>query len=675
MKFLANQKLATRISIITTAITFIGMLILWFIVSGRVASMVKNNITNQMTDAVESRAAIINSYVSSAEEYMTAFALSSEVRDVLMHPEDPALLKRAQSYTEEFASVKGIFEGLYIGAPSTYVLTHTSPNAIGITTRTGESLEEFRRTILASPQLTNLGIMRSPGSGSMVLSMYYPLFEDQECIGFVGAAVYASHLMDELLNLNIEGLPHSEYVFLNVEDGAYLYHREEALLNTQTTDAGYQEIIRRIKADGSTQAGVYSYKSELGADKLVVYKYLKDRNWVFMVCDDAAEVYGEVTAVRVAIGILCAVVAAAIIIATLLILHREGRELMAMEQAISRLGNLELSADRELESFYGRTDEIGMIANTIHHVCDCLRKTIEDIGRILGEMAGGNIAVDVAQNEAYYIGDFRVLAQSLKSIREHLTRVMRDIAQIAKQVDRDADRVSAGAQALSQGSMQQKLSIDGLAGNITDMTAQIQTSAARCNSASELVDKVTGYASEADTKMEQLIAATRNIDQSSSQIGSIIKTIEDIAFQTNILALNAAVEASRAGDAGKGFSAVSDEVRSLASKSSDAAKSTGTLIGRSIQDVKTGAESTGIAISAVQVINECIQSLKALMDEIAHASAQQSDMIISVENRIKEVSRVVEANASAADESAAISGELTNQAKTLNRLISQFRIQ
>ena len=255
MKFLSNQKLATRISIITTAITFTGMLLLWFIVSSRVASMVKSNITNQMIDAVESRAAIINSYVSSAEEYMTAFALGSEVRDVLKHPEDPALLKKAQSYTEEFAAVKGIFEGLYIGTPSTYVLTHTSKNAVGITTRTGESLEEFSRTILAGPQLTNLGIMRSPGSGSMVLSMYHPLFEEQECIGFVGAAVYASHLMDELLNLNIEGLPHSEYVFLNVEDGQYLYHRQEALLNTQTTDAGYQEIIRRIKADGSTQAG------------------------------------------------------------------------------------------------------------------------------------------------------------------------------------------------------------------------------------------------------------------------------------------------------------------------------------------------------------------------------------------------------------------------------------
>ena len=194
-----------------------------------------------------------------------------------------------------------------------------------------------------------------------------------------------------------------------------------------------------------------------------------------------------------------------------------------------------------------------MIAQTIHHVCDCLRKTIDDIGRILGEMADGNIAVDVER--------------------------------------------------------------------------------------------------------------------------SIVKTIEDIAFQTNILALNASVEAARAREAGRGFAVVSGEVRSLASKSSQAAQNTGVLISRSTQDVKSGTESTGDAISAMQVISECVQSIKALMDEIASASVQQSEMIVSVENRIKEVSRVTETNSSAAEKSAEVSNELSGQAKTLNRLIGQFRIR
>lgn len=675
MKFLTNRKLATRIGIISTVIIFVGMLLLWRIVSDNVAAMVEGNITNQMTDAVESRASIINDYVASAEEYMTAFALGSQVREVLENPKDPEAIQRAQEYTEAFAEIKGTFEGLYIATPATYVLTHTSSGAIGMTTRTGESLDEFRKTILAQPRLTNLGIMKSPGTGSMILSMYYPIFEGEECIGYVGAGVYASRLMDVLLGLNIEGLPHSEYVFLNVETGTYLYHSDEALLNTQTTDSGYLEILQRIKNDRNTQTGVCIYEDENGDSQLVVYKYLEDRDWVFMVRDNAAEVYAKVDVVRNTVGLLCAAVAVVIILVTLLILYREGRELITMERAIRRLGNLELSADKELEAFYDRKDEIGMIAQTVHHVCDCLRKTIDDVGRILGEMADGNIAVDVSENEALYIGDFRILAQDLKSIRTHLTEVMCDITKIANQVEQGANQVSAGARTLSQGAMEQKDSIDGLVSNITDITEQIQSSAVRCGDASDLVDRAAGYASEADTKMEQLKIATKNIDESSMQIKSIIKTIEDISFQTNILALNASVEAARAGSAGKGFSVVADEVRNLASKSAEAVGNTGALIGRSIEDVKTGTESTNHVVSAMQIISQCIQSIKTLMDEIALASVQQSEMITSVEKRVKEVSMVTQSNSDAAEKSAAISNQLSEQSKTLNRLIGQFRIR
>ena len=674
MRFVGKKNLAGRIGMITTVITLVGMTLLWLVVSTNAASMVKNDITNQMTDAVESRAAIINEYVLSAEEYMTAFALSSEVKDLLASPEDPALLERAQKYTEDFAAVKGIFEGLYIATPGTHVLTHPSQSAIGMTTRSGDSLQSFQDTILSVQELTNLGIMKSPGTGSMILSMYYPIFENQQCIGYVGAGVYASRLMDSLLDLDIKGLPGSEYVFLNVDTGVYLYHENDELLNTETTDVGYREIIRRIKADGGTQAGTYSYQDENGVRQLAVYKYLRDRGWVFMVRDNSAEVYASVSTVRFLVGILCAAMAVAIILVTLLILRREGQDLMTVERAIARLGDLNLSADEDLEPFYRRSDEIGMIAQTTHQVCTCLRKTIDDVGRILGEMANGNLSVDVTTNESYYIGDFRAMYASLQSIHANLVHIIRDISQVAGQVDISAERVSSGAQALAQGTTEQSASVDGLMANVSAITEQIQTSTVRCENASELVAQATGYTAAADTKMEQLTAATRNIDQSSAQIGTIIKTIEDIAFQTNILALNAAVEAVRAGNAGKGFSVVADEVRNLAAKSAEAAQNTGVLINRSIQSAKSGTESTDQAVSAVQDINGCIQSIRTQMEEIAAASVQQSAMIFLVENGIKEISTVVRDNSATAERSASVSRELSQQARALNSLISRFRI-
>lgn len=674
MHFMENKKLATQIGILTTLVTLIGMVLLWLFVSTNAASVVKKDITNQMTDAVEARASIIDEYVLSAEEYMTAFSLSSEVHDLLLAPDNPEILAKAQKYTEAFASVKGVFEGLYIATPNTYVLAHTSQGAIGMTTRSGDSLKTFQDTILAQPELTNLGIMKSPGTGSMILSMYYPIFEGQKCIGYVGAGVYASHLMDSLLHLDITGLPDSEYVFLNVDTGVYLYHKDDELLNTKTTDPGYLEIIKRIQADNSTQANTYSYKDENGVNQLVVYKYLKDRGWVFMVRDNATEVFSSVTNVRILVGVLCAAMAAAVILFTLLFLRRVGRELMVVECAIGRLGDLNLSADQELEPFYGRSDEIGMIAQTTHRVCGCLRKTIDDVGRILDEMARGNFAVDITENESYYIGDFKALSASLQSIHANLVNVIYNISQVASQVDASAGLVFSGAQALAQGTAEQSVSVDGLMTNVTSITGRIQTSTMRCGSASKLVAKATSFAVEADARMEQLTTATQNIEQSAAQIGTIIKTIEDIAFQTNILALNAAVEAARAGVAGKGFSVVADEVRTLAAKSAEAAQNTNNLISHSIESVKTGTESTGLAVSAMQDINSCIQSIKTLMDEIANASIQQSEMILLVESGIKEISSVVQDNSSAAEKSAAVSKELSQQARTLNKLISNFQI-
>ncbi len=381
------------------------------------------------------------------------------------------------------------------------------------------------------------------------------------------------------------------------------------------------------------------------------------------------------TSIRIIVGVLCAIVAVIIVLITLLVLHREGRELMVVEGAIRRLGDLNLAADENLEAFHGREDEIGKIANTASQVCSCLREAIDDAGRILEEMANGRLNVDLEKNESLYIGDFRVLWESLHSIRDNLARVIRDISQVAGQVNTSAGQVSGGAQALSQGAAEQAASINELVENVAAITAQIQTSSMRCESASQQVDKATGYAAEADIKMEQLMKATKNIEESSAHIVTVIKTIDDIAFQTNILALNASVEAARAGTAGKGFSVVADEVRNLASKSSEAAQNTSGLVNRSIQDVKNGAESTDSAVSAMQVIHSCVQYIKGLMDEIASASVQQSEMIDLVESGIKDISQVVQENASAAEESAVVSQELSGQARTLNQLISRFRVE
>ena len=175
--------------------------------------------------------------------------------------------------------------------------------------------------------------------------------------------------------------------------------------------------------------------------------------------------------------------------------------------------------------------------------------------------------------------------------------------------------------------------------------------------------------------MTQLTAAMDNVALSSSEIEKIIKTIEDIASQTNILALNAAVEAARAGTSGKGFAVVADEVRNLAAKSADAAKNTADLINRSILDVHSGTNATAQVADIMRTIDQCTSSIREKVFEIAAASTQQSNMISDLNVGIEEISQVVQANSAAVGQSVDTSRELSGQAKKLNDLIGQFHIR
>lgn len=673
MKFLKKQKLAARISFMTSVITIAGLLLLWSIVAYNASTTVKTNVTNQMMDAVRSRAAIINNYVASAEEHMSAFALSREVQDLLRDPENPELQSRAQQYTEDFAAVKGIFEGLYIASPETCVLTHTSKDAVGMVTRPGDSLAPFQESILAEPKLTNLGIMKSPGTGAMILSMYYPIFEEQKCIGYVGAGVFASTLMDSLLELNIHGLPNTEYVFINAETGVYLYHEKEELLNTETTDPGYQEIMQRIRSSKTTEPGIYTYRDENGTKQLVVYQYLADRNWIFMVRDNTREVYHAVADIRLKVGFICAAVTMLIILFLIGMMKRVGQSLDTVDSAIGRLGRLELEADHELSSLYDRSDEIGSIARTTHALCERLRLTIDDIGRILGEMADGNIAVDVTSGESYYIGDFHVLAKSLKTIRTKLLQLTRNIVQVSNRVTDEADEVSQNAEGLMQGILTQEASVIRLTENADNIVVQIRSNTDNCSVAQNLADQAALRTAEANQKMARMTSAMDNIAHSSAEIEKITFVIEDIAFQTNLLALNAAIEAARAGDSGKGFAVVADRVQELAAKSAEAAKDTANLINRSIKDIHAGMEATAQAADIMRIIGECTESIKEQMHGIADASTRQSDMITSVGKEIEEISHVVQNNSSAVNQSAGTLQSLSEQAKELNQLVGQFQ--
>ncbi len=673
-KWYRNLSLTLKTGLMVTISAVVGIALIMVQVFYTSHRIFTEDTVNKMYDAVDSREKIIENYISSVEEYMRGFAEGQEVKEVLLSPDDPQCLERIHDYVKRYAAVKGNFEGLYVCDTDTTVISHTLESTIGVTLRTGDDREAFKKEILIEGKMSNRGIMISPATGELIISMYYPVFENGTCLGYVGGAVYADEFMNDVTQMKLHGLNDAEYVFINAANNVYLYNEDETLFNTETTDEGYLEIIGRVTSLDTENIGSLDYKDANGHNSIVVYKYLPDRNWVFMVKAAKSDVFGSYYELLRMVITIAVIALAIIILVTVLNLRRTGKELRKIELAVERLSRFELDCAEGLTEFDGRYDECGNIANAVRNACMFLKQSMGDTSRILTEMSEGNLTVDVHMHDEYYIGDFSFLAEVLDKINLNFNSVMSDIARSAEQVETGSEQVSSGAQSLSESSAEQSAAIDGLAENVSSIEEQVKNNAAECDSAQELMEKTFTQMSDAAGKMNELAGAMDRINMSSNQIDSIIKTIEDIAFQTNILALNAAVEAARAGEAGKGFAVVADEVRNLAAKSSDAVGDTAKLIEESRTAVSDGAKITEEAEISINALGDYSRQLKDIINEVAASGERQIGMVQDINNEIERITAVVQTNSATAQQSAAASKELAELSGRLSELIGQFKI-
>lgn len=322
---------------------------------------------------------------------------------------------------------------------------------------------------------------------------------------------------------------------------------------------------------------------------------------------------------------------------------------------------------------YSSGDELGVLADKVQETVSRVKDIIVDIVTICNAFGGGDLTVK-SQCKDKYIGDYKNIVQGLYYVKETLTKALVKIEESAEQVYSSSSEVSNAAQALSQGATEQASSIEELSATITQISDQINENARNAIKANEVSSNAGRELSNSNSKMSNMINAMGDISAKSDEISKIIKTIDDIAFQTNILALNAAVEAARAGSAGKGFAVVADEVRSLAGKSAEAAKSTAALIEETISAVQNGTTIVDETAQSLQsVMNEAQDSIE-LVSQIATASNEQADAVSQITMGIEQISIVVQTNSATAEESAASSEELAAQSNMLKNLIDKFQV-
>lgn len=259
-----------------------------------------------------------------------------------------------------------------------------------------------------------------------------------------------------------------------------------------------------------------------------------------------------------------------------------------------------------------------------------------------------------------------------RSISTPITRVVEGLNEGADQVAAASGQVSASSQSLAEGASEQAASLEETSSSLEEMASMTRQNASHANQANTLMKEITEVVGESNIAMGKLITSMKDISGTSEQISRIVKTIDEIAFQTNLLALNAAVEAARAGEAGAGFAVVAGEVRNLALRAAEAAKSTANLIEGTIEKIKEGTEQVDKAGNAFQLVAARTGKMGELVGEVAAASSEQAQGIDQVNRAVAEMDKVVQQNASHAEESAAASEELSAQAEQMRNYVTEL---
>lgn len=329
-------------------------------------------------------------------------------------------------------------------------------------------------------------------------------------------------------------------------------------------------------------------------------------------------------------------------------------------------GKLELSLE------YEANNELGDLAGILRNSMKIIQGYIQDIDRIMAQLAKGDFNVTASVK---YIGDFQMIEQAISSFTSTISAALGNIGKAERQISGNADQLSSSSQSLAQGATEQASAVEQLYATLDELSKNAVRNVEMANEAQDNAKKTGEQVTISGRQMEEMVAAMKDITQTSHKINEIIATIENIAFQTNILALNAAVEAARAGSAGKGFAVVADEVRSLAAQSDEAAKETKDLIEESVKATERGSGIVGEVSETLNKTLNLVTKSNSAIGSIADAINAESESIKQVTDGIAQIAEVVQTNSASSQESAAVSEELFEEVRRLREETGRFKLK
>ena len=609
-----NWKMRSAIMVIVLVTSLIGIGALFLMASSRNQKALSESTSDNMATYLTAQANTIENFVTEKENNLKLFGKSYDVRRVLLNEKDAQAQEQAQKYTMEYYNSLDNWEGLYIGNWDTTVLTYQNPEMIGKTLREGERLEELRNAMLdAQSGVYDAGIIVSPGTGKLCLSMYAPIYDQNENpIGYVGGGVFSAQLEDVLSNLKISGMENTKFYMVNTQTKMNLINPDEKLLATESEDPVLLNVIDRANEHPKTKTGHFTTDG-----KFVQYVNMAGRSWVLVLVCDAKEAYRASNQIVAQLAACCVVAYLLIGILSFVSITRCTRPLRFVERAIVRLGNLDLTKSRELDRYLGHKNEVGILADKIEK----LRQALVEIVGVLNDCSESvNVSSQSINSNtgelSDYITDNMATTQQLAAGIESTNGIVSDLNEKVEHINNMLETVASLIQDGADKSQE-----------LLDSSSNIEkTSKESYESSLVSIERNRTHIQEATSKLRGL-----------SEINSLVADIMGVAEETNLLSLNASIEAARAGEAGKGFAVVASEIGNLAKDSSETASRIDGICGNVNENISDVADCfTQLTDYLEQDVAPAFSAFNHISEENKQMATDLKSVIVQMQETLQE---------------------------------------
>lgn len=634
-----NKKLSTTITITISIVAAVCILGLFLFANGSMTSVMKKNSMDNMKTSLESRQKVIEDYVNNAEDQLVSYSKGIEIVKLLENPTDSEIQKKAQKYTEDYYKELSGWEGIYAGEPNTHVIVHNNPKIVGMTTRKGEALKQLQDAMKESDRLYNAGIIVSPASKKLTLSMYCPVYKGDEMIGYVGGGPFGEQLQKSLDALKVEGLDNASFTMINTKTNTYIFSKDSKKIAKEIKDPMLLNISESAKKGAGNQVHEIDYKDADGKDCVGVYRVLNDRGWAVVMTDTEDEIFAMANTNRNTLGFICLGSFLLIMLLTYVVIRFCLNPLKVAENAILNLKDLKLNKDEKIEKYVNGKSEIGHIATAIDSLYRTFDAIIDTLNSCSVSLLKSAEKITSSSEELYdCVGDN---AATVEQVVAGVTLTEEAVEQVGKEIGRISELVSDVGRKVSDGSERSE-----------ELIQEVQ--------------KMKDTANQSlDANREKMIWNENNIEkamkelQSLSRINEMVDRILEITSQTNLLSLNASIEAARAGEAGKGFAVVASEIGNLALSSSETATEIQTICkdaNKNIDYVRQcfvsildywKTDVTKQFTDFIEMSNEystSIGSIEELIRGIQNVTDSVSDGVVAICNQMERVEGATEEN-------------------------------